>query len=115
MALGVSVMNCVRDIEAGESPLDAAKRELLEETGYVSEEWFEFGSYIPNSSGCNNCCYTFIAINIKKVAEQALDITEEIKLHFLKIEEIKKMMIDGRIAEAVMLAPLWRYFEEKKF
>lgn len=104
---------CAGVVEEGETSLEAAKRELLEETGYVSDSWTEFGSYVPNTSGCNNCCYTFIATNIEKVAEQSLDKTEEIIIHLLTEKEIKKMMLDGRISEAVMLAPLWRYFATK--
>lgn len=104
---------CAGIVEKGESPIEAAKRELLEETGYTSEEWTAYGCYAPNTSGCNNCCYTFIASNLKKVAEPKLDQTEEIKLHLLKEEEIKELMLDGRMTEAVMLAPLWRYFANK--
>lgn len=104
---------CAGVVEEKEDPLNAAKRELFEETGYISDNWLEFGTYVPNASGCNNFCYTFIANNIKKVSEPRLDKTEEIKLHLLKEKEIKKMMLDGRITEAVMLAPLWRYFANK--
>lgn len=101
---------CAGIVEKGESPIEAAKRELLEETGYLSDEWQAFGCYAPNTSGCNNYCYTYIATNLEKVTEPKLDETEEIRLHFFKEDEIKEMMLDGRISEAVMLAPLWRYF-----
>ncbi len=104
---------CAGIVEKGEVPIEAAKRELLEESGYRSDEWTAFGCYAPNTSGCNNYCYTFIATKLEKVAEPILDKTEEIKLHLLKEEEIIKMMLDGRMTEAVMLAPLWRYFANK--
>ena len=104
---------CAGIIEEGETPLDAAKRELLEETGYSTDEWLFFGNYSPNASGCNNTCYTFIANNVKKVADQELDRTEEISLHLVEENEIKNMMVDGRITEAVMLASLWRFFANK--
>ena len=104
---------CAGVVEEGESPLEAAKRELLEETGTISDEWTEFGYYAPNTSGCNNLCYTFIANNIKKGAEQSLDKTEDIKIHLLTEQEVNRLMLDGHIAEAVMLAPLWKYFASK--
>ena len=104
---------CAGIVEEGEIPLESAKRELLEETGYISREWMAFGRYAPNASGSNNYCYTFVARDIEKVTEQKLDKTEEIKLHIFKKEQIQKMMLNGSITEAVMLAPLWRYFANK--
>ena len=104
---------CAGIVEKGEKPLDSAKRELLEETGYASDEWFDFGEYAPNASGCNNYCYSFIALNAHKVAKPQLDKTEDITLHLLKEEQLKEVMLDGRMAEADMLAPLWRYFANK--
>lgn len=105
---------CAGVVEEGESPIDSAKRELLEESGYAGEEWKEFCVSCPNTSGCNNKCYTFIATNVEKVKEQTLDNTEEIRIHLKKEREIKEMMLDGRITEAVMLAPLWRFFANNK-
>ena len=104
---------CAGKVEPREDPLDAAQRELLEETGYAGGEWQEYGIYAPNASGCNNICYTFLATNVEKVSDQLLDSTEDINLHLLDEKQIKAMMLDGRIAEAVMLAPLWRYFANK--
>lgn len=104
---------CAGIVEEGETPLDAAKRELLEETGYAGKEWKMFGSYAPNTSGCNNTCYTFIATHLKRISDPKLDKTEEIRVHLMKEEEIKKVMSDGSMTEAVMLAPLWRFFANK--
>ena len=104
---------CAGIIEKGESPLESAKRELLEETGYVSNEWVAYGECSPNASGCNNCCYTFIATNIQKIADPQLEKTEDIAIHLFNEKQLKEVMQDGRMTEADMLAPLWRYFANK--
>ena len=104
---------CAGVVEKGETPLETAKRELLEETGYISNDWEEFGCYAPNTSSCNNFCYTFIATNLEKVSEPSLDKTEGIIIHLLKKINIKDMMLDGRITGIIMLAPLWRFFSPK--
>ena len=47
-------------IESGQTPLEAAKRELAEETGGVSESIEEIGKCHPNPAFLNNTCYTFV-------------------------------------------------------
>ena len=97
------------ELESGEEPLQAIKRELEEETGYTGGEWVPLGTYAPNASGCNNTCHSFLAIGVEKTVEPKREPTEDIKLHLVTREEIKGMLLDGRIAEGVMQAPLWRY------
>lgn len=97
----------------GEEPLDAAKRELLEETGYVGGEWSLFCSSAPNTSGMNNICHTFLAIGVKKVSEPQLEASEDIHVHLFSKEKIIGLLKTDSIIEAVMQAPLWKYINEK--
>lgn len=102
---------CAGMVDEAESPLEAAKRELLEETGYAGGEWKAFGMSVPNASGSVIKCYHFIAVNVEYQHTPKPEHTEEIKIHHANESELKTMMSDGRMVEAVMLAPLWRFFE----
>lgn len=100
------------EVEQGEEPLIAAQRELEEETGYTGGEWKAFGTSVPNASGCNNTCHSFIAIGVENNNEPKREPTEDIKIHLVTKATIKEMLLDGRISEGVMQAPLWRYLAE---
>lgn len=104
---------CAGMVDEGESPMEAAKRELLEETGYLGGNWTVFGISVPNASGSTTKCYHFLATNVERIQEPNQEKTEDIQIHLLIEQELKQIMLDGRIAEAVMLAPLWRYFANK--
>ena len=67
-------------VEPGMTPLEAAQRELLEETGYHSEEWDYLGYVHPNPAFLNNRCHSFVARGVKKVAEIDLEESEEIEV-----------------------------------
>lgn len=101
---------CAGVVGQDELPMEGAKRELLEETGYGGGEWTAFGSYAPNASGTDNFSHTFLATDVEQRQKQVLEATEDIRVHLVDEHELKSMMLDGRIAEAAMLAPLWRFF-----
>lgn len=104
---------CAGMVDDGETPLATAKRELLEETGYSGGNWKAFGMSVPNTSGSTTRCYHFLATEVKRIQDPNPEKTEDIKIHLLTEQQIKQIMLDGRIVEAVMLAPLWRYFANK--
>lgn len=64
-------------VDPGEEPLEAAKRELLEETGYAAEDW-ELWREMDPVGKMEWTVYTFIARGAKKVAEPHLDAGERI-------------------------------------
>lgn len=105
-----SVELCAGVIETNESPEDGARRELLEETGYGGGQWQEFMTIGQNPSTCNNLTHCFIATGVTLLQEQHLDRTEDIEVVLLTREQVLEMLKSDTLKQALMLAPLWRYF-----
>ena len=92
--------------EDGEDPLAAAKRELLEETGLVSNEWLPLGTFIADANRRASKATFFLATNCTKVAEPDNDDLEEYTLHWHTQEEVKAALNDGRIQVLGYATPL---------
>ena len=105
-----SVELCAGVIEPNETPEEGARRELLEETGFGGGEWQEFMTIGQNPSTCNNLTHCFIATGVEKIQDQHLDRTEDIDVVLLSREQVLEMLKSDTLKQALMLAPLWRYF-----
>ena len=99
--------------EPGETPEQAARRELLEETGFGGGSWRLNMVAAPNPSTSTNLCYSFIATGVHKIGDQRLEATEDIAVHLLYEDEVLHPMREGKIIQAPMLCSLWKYFAEK--
>lgn len=97
-------------VEKGENPMDAAKRELQEETGYGGGTWTQFLVTAPNPSAMNNLCYTYLAEGVELVSDTHLDATEDLEVFFRDKDEVYEMLRSGQFCQALMLAPLWKFF-----
>lgn len=100
---------CAGVAEAGEQPLAAAKRELMEETGYGGGEWQEWMISSANPATGNNLVYCFIAKDVEQLAAPMQDASEDIETHIVSYDTLRAMMENGQIVQATHLAALWRY------
>ena len=96
-------------VDLGEDKLVAAKRELREETGHTSDEWHFLGEVTPNPAFLNNRCATYLALNCEKTHELQLDAFEEIEVELHPMSEVEKMLADGRIHHALVVAGFYYY------
>jgi 8-oxo-dGTP pyrophosphatase MutT (NUDIX family) len=96
-------------VDPGEEPLETARRELLEETGYTSSKWSYLGFVEPNPAFLNNRCHHWLAEEITKTAEPDLDAGEDIELRFMNFDEIRQAVRDGRIDHVLALSAFSRY------
>ena len=96
--------------EKGEEPIEAAKRELMEETGYAGGEWSLLTTLSANPSAMDNMSYSFLATGVEKVGEQHLDATEDIGVCLFTRDEVLQMLQNDELKQSLMVAPLWKYF-----
>lgn len=98
-------------VETGESPLEAAKRELLEETGYVAEGWASMGSVEANPAFMDNTCHLWLATSAVKTGDQCLDTGEDIVAMELSPEALQEAIQSDRLRNALSLLALSRVFD----
>ena len=86
---------------AVEDPLSAAKRELLEETGYESEEWTHLLTVPSNATIADNYVYIYMAKNCRRVSGQNLDETEVLNVELHSEDEIEDLITKGGFQQCV--------------
>lgn len=87
--------------EHRDAALEAAKRELREETGYVSTEWTHLLTLPANATISDNYVSVFAAKNCRRESEQHLDETEVLKVRRHTAGEIEEMIQAGAFQQAV--------------
>lgn len=101
-------------VDENEDVLEAAKRELLEETGYKAKKWVLFDAVQPVSK-IEWAIYTFIARGCKKIAEQNLDGAEKIELKFVSVEEFINLAVnDDKFGDEFKIKILEAKLDPKK-
>jgi len=90
-------------LEPGEAPMDCARRELIEETGYRAEHWRALGIMYPSPGYCDETQHLFVATGL--VPEHAAgDEDETIEVKRLTAQEVERAIADGALVDAKSIA-----------
>lgn len=101
-------------IDEGEKPEEAAKRELLEETGFSARKWFLLGLSNPNPAIQNNRIYHFLALDAQKTHNPCFDRNESIATKLVPLKETISLISAGEISHSLVVAAFY-YFLTSKF
>ena len=101
-------------VDAGETPRDAAARELLEETGYSSDDVCFLGSTRPNPAIQNNWLHSYVARGVRFMHEPAAEGTEQTAVRLVPLDSVPRLICEGRIDHALVVAAfyLWSVCEK---
>jgi ADP-ribose pyrophosphatase len=95
-------------IDEGETPKEAAIRELREETGYAAKDIVSIGHYTLDYSMFEQRGNLFVAYGMVKEGLQSLGIMEKIDIEIITIKEIKQLLFEGKILNAASVVALYR-------
>lgn len=93
-------------LDAGEDPVAAARRELLEETGCTVDDARLIGHVYLNPSRQRNRQYCVLATGLRRVAGQSLDRSENIEVEFMRLADIPARIASGEFCQGLHIASL---------
>ena len=85
------------------SPLESAKRELLEETGYGRGTWSELGWVHPNPAILTNRCHLYLAEDVEKIGEIHNDEHEHTEVELMELKEVTDAIRNGTITHGLVI------------
>jgi 8-oxo-dGTP pyrophosphatase MutT (NUDIX family) len=90
-------------VDPGESPREAAARELLEETGYAATEVVFLGKTRPNPAIQDNWIHTFLARGAERLQEPSCEGTEQTIVRLVPLERIPSLIAEGKITHSLVV------------
>lgn len=87
-------------VDDGEESIDAGKRELEEETGFMGDGIEYIGEYFPSVGYSTEQIDCFLVRNARMEFAQRLDDGERIEIKTFRLEELEKMILDGEIKDS---------------
>jgi ADP-ribose pyrophosphatase len=92
---------------AGETVIECARRELLEETGYDSDTIVPLGETRPNPAIQQNRMFYVLANECRKIAEPRFDGAEDIAVHIVPLHKIPSLILSGKINHALVVTAFY--------
>lgn len=94
-------------IDAGETPLNAAQRELLEETGFEAAQWQAVSTYFANPARQTNQVHVYLARQLSSQAAQTLDSSEQIAVSKVSADEVLSLIAQGEFSQGMHIGSLF--------
>jgi ADP-ribose pyrophosphatase len=95
-------------LEKDENPLEGAKRELQEETGYTSTHWQEFGIMLPLVGFCDEKQHLFVVKNAVLSHATNLDDDEMIEVMLFSLQQIENAISKGDIVDSKTISVIYK-------
>lgn len=95
-------------LEPGEDPMEAAGRELEEETGFRTGQLLEIGTWAADPSRQSDRVFAFCAVDTVSAGEPNPDATEELVVRRLTVDETEEAIADGRLMHGLHVAAFYR-------
>jgi len=95
-------------VDDGESPEEAAAREMIEETGYASGEIVALGRTRPNPAIHDNWLHTFLARGARPARDPVFYGTEHCAVRLVPLADVPALIAEGFITHALVVAAFYR-------
>jgi 8-oxo-dGTP pyrophosphatase MutT (NUDIX family) len=93
-------------VDDGEAPIESARRELLEETGFAADALEPLSVVEPNPALQGNRCHTFLARGARRVAAPSLDENEELEELLVPVRDLSRLLDEGHVTHALVHSAL---------
>lgn len=100
-------------VEKGQTPEEAGRRELREETGYEAANWRHLASFRPNPATHNNQAHLFLAEGARLTGPTEFDENEDIELVKVPVNDLPTLVLNGTVNHAIMAAGILFYAAER--
>ncbi len=91
-------------VDPGEKPLEAAKRELAEETGFTAGRWSLLGKSSSNPAILSNFTHLYLAEDCEKTQAQNTEGSEDIDVHTMALNTFLELVRNGTVHHSIVLS-----------